>query len=225
LADGLSDPDPVALADEAPPSSTRRLRTVVAVIGPALLVSLILGYFLVKADQEGDANRRTIADQQATIDRLRAESGMWQVLAANPANPAAQPAPSPTAPAVRQLRSGSLVLPFLYCVDLDTPAAENWRMTNADCGRGADLLLGQDFQGIRTTLGGLHRMFGEKVSFEDCARLGPSDQPIPYSQIFLETKICARTSEDNVALLEVVAAVMQSGHPDQITFNVTVWAR
>ena len=220
MTDGSSETAPDATSTPSESSRTRRLQAIVAVIGLAgILASPILGCLLGAANKENDANRRTIADQQATIDRLRAENGLLQVLAANPV---VQADPSPTIG--RQLRSGTLTLPFLYCADLDTNAPD-WRMTNADCGNGPDVLLGQDFQGLRASAGvGLDLVPSERASFAGCRSGGTRGEAIPYSQLQPKTLICARTNAENVALLEVVTIDGAPTHPDKITFNVTVWA-
>ncbi|MEV4518403.1 hypothetical protein AB0K00_56775 [Dactylosporangium sp. NPDC049525] len=217
LTDGSSETAPDATSTPSESSRTRRLQAVVAVIGLAgILASPILGCLLGAANKENDANRRTIADQQATIDRLRAENGLLQVLAANPV---VQADPGPAIG--RQLRSGTLTLPFLYCADLDTNAPD-WRMTNADCGNGPDVLLGQDFQGLRATAWA-ELVPSERASFAGCRSEGTYGGAIPYGQLQPKTLICVRTSADNVALLEVVTIDGAPTHPDKITFNVTVW--
>jgi type II secretory pathway pseudopilin PulG len=220
LPDGSPQPEPLAGATPSDSSRTRRLRTVVAVIGlAAVLAGAILSYLLGAANKANDANRRTIADQQATIDQLRAENRTLQGLAAKPRG---QAEPSP--PTGRQLRSGTLLLPYLNCVDLDTPAGEYWRLTDAGCGRSADVLLGQDYQGLRAAVGTLDPVPGGQGSFAGCSGGGMAGTAILYHQLKPKTQICARTSANNVALLEVVTIDVGPAHPDLITFSVTVWA-
>lgn len=224
--DGSSEPAPRGGSTPSDSSRTRGLQAIVAAIGlAAFLVSPILGCLLLMANNENDANRRTIAEQRATIDELRDANRMLRALAANPivqADPSPSPSPSPATG--RQLRSGTLLLPYLYCVDLDTIAVEYWRMTNADCGNGADLLLGQDYQGLRATAGTLDPAPNGRASFAGCHSGGMIGQTIPYSELISKRPICARTSANNVALLEVVSIEKGPAHPDLITFNVTVWA-
>jgi hypothetical protein len=219
LTDGSSEPAPLAGSTPSESGRTRRLQAVVAVIGlAAILVIPILGYLLGVADKESDANRRTIADQQATIDRLDAENRMLRAL---PADPVVHAEPSP--PIGRQLRSGTLILAYHSCVDLDTPAAEYWRLSDADCGHGADVLLGQGYPGLRATAGTLDPMPSGRASFAGCNDAGMVGKAILYDDLKPKTQICARTSANNVVLLEVVSIDVGPAHPDLITFNVTVW--
>ncbi|MEV8513987.1 hypothetical protein [Dactylosporangium sp. NPDC051484] len=236
-------PRPAGPAADSTPSENRRTRspqTVLALIALAgTLATPILGYLLGTANTESDTKQQTIADQQATIDNLRAENGLLRAQVANPvgrvdwipSSPGpspSSPGPSPSSPGPspevwKRHRSGTLTLPFLYCADLDSDA-QDWLVTNTDCGNGRDVLLGQDFQGLRAGEGvELAVVQRERASFAGCRAEKALSTAVPYSQLGPKTLVCARTTENNVALLEVVTI---DGVPEQrgkVTFNVTLW--
>ncbi|MFG2037316.1 hypothetical protein [Dactylosporangium sp. NPDC048998] len=152
---------------------------------------------------------------------------MLRAQVANPvgrADPSASsPDSSPSPEVGKQRRSGTLTLSFLYCADLDADAPD-WLVTNTDCGNGRDVLLGQDFQGLRAGKGvELAVVQREQASFAGCRAEKALSAAVPYSQLQPKTLVCARTTEKNVALLEVVTIDGVPTQPEKITFNVTVW--
>jgi type II secretory pathway pseudopilin PulG len=214
---------------------TRHLQTALALIALAgTLATPILAYRLGASNADNDAKQRTIADQQAAIDALRADNGRLRTQAANPVvrgsptpsspSPSPSPSPDPWPEVGRQWRSGTLTLPSLYCADLDSDAPD-WLVTNADCGRDRDILLGQDFQGLRAGAGVVLAVLPrEQATPAGCHAEKSPPTAIPYSRLSPKTRVCVRTTYKNVAVLEIVTIDGDPRQPTKITFKVTVWS-
>ncbi|WP_433056590.1 hypothetical protein [Dactylosporangium sp. CS-033363] len=205
-------------------------RPLVLAAAAGAVASMVLAVLLGAAVWTNRGQEQTIADQQATIDSLLARGENPVVVYTGPTPAGAAPATSPSvgsAPAAevgRQRRAGTLVLPFSYCADLESDAAD-WAMTNADCGHGRDILLGQDFQGLKAAATvAIAVAPREQATYAGCPAGTPGGS-VPYRDLLPKTFVCVRMGGGVLGILEVVTVEGVGSAPAKVTFNVTVWNR
>ncbi|WP_433214939.1 hypothetical protein ACQP00_04950 [Dactylosporangium sp. CS-047395] len=206
------------------PPKPRLRSALVLTAAAAVLTTVVLAVLLGVVVRTNSKQQQTIADQQATIDALQAKGPI--VVYNQPAGPAPSASASvePLPQVGQQRRAGTLVLPFSYCADLESDA-EDWAMTNADCGKGRDILLGQDFQGLKAAASvAIAVAPREQATYAGCPAGTPGGS-VPYSDLKPKTFVCVRPGGGVVAILEVVTVEGGPTAPAKVTFNVTVWNR
>ncbi len=195
------------------------------------LLTTLLGYLTVRAGQakttaesKADSLTSEIAEKQAQLDDVTAALKRLQ------ASVSPMPtAPSPSGQAGKQLREDQLTVADEYCLDLDTQAL-NWRVHRCVGGRGTpdDDLLVSDFSAAIVGQNNVDFSIVDAASpdaFETCDSSTAYATELRVKQIPVGTRICARTTERNYAMLRVDRIDGSSTSLQSIAFSVRVWKR